>query len=366
MGFLRRLLGQPDRGPEAAPAPESPRQARLARPGLHEQYLSLLARSARLASAHDFAGARAANDAAREAHASWRGYKPRPSFGIPLPIDWRPPSNLGLVGVDLDSVGEALAVVVHGYGPRAGLVLTALTIADDPGWPDLDALRRRFRSLGYRPIDPILVDDDPPITDAEADTRARIVSLPLADRPGALVLSRTQEVGVVAEELWRTLPDTRALLSRVAGAALGWYPARRRTRLARVLTVPDLKRVAADRGSTAKGTKERLLDAIEPRLTDEEVEHLAPGEFYEPPILGLWFARRQDLMAAWAGTMIQRTYRSILLSNADADVRGATLTDTDCPICSEVPRYIPARDFERAPSPPFHIGCRCTAIPDMR
>ena len=64
-------------------------------------------------------------------------------------------------------------------------------------------------------------------------------------------------------------------------------------------------------------------------------------------------------MAWWAGTMIQRTYKSPLLAYADADVQGATLTDTDCPICSEVPRYIPASDFERAPSP------RSTSVADV-
>ena len=186
MGFLRRQLRQPPAAPGAPPASESPRQARLARPGLHEQYLSLLARSSAFAGAHDFVGARAAHEAAQEAHARWRGYEPRPSFAIPLPINWRPPSDLGLVRVDLDSVRETLAVVAHGYGPKAGLVLTALTIADDPGWPELDALRRRFRELRYRPLDPILVDDDPPITEAEAAARARIASLPLADRLGAL------------------------------------------------------------------------------------------------------------------------------------------------------------------------------------
>jgi hypothetical protein len=143
-----------------------------------------------------------------------------------LPINWRPPSDLGLVGVDLDSVRGTLAVVAHGCGPKAGLVLTALTIADGPGWPELDALRRRFRELRYRPMDPILVDDDPPITEAEAAARGRIANLPLADRLGALVPNRTQQVGVVAEELWRTLPDTRGLLSRVAETSWRGGPAR--------------------------------------------------------------------------------------------------------------------------------------------
>jgi hypothetical protein len=383
--MLRRLFGSKDaltsqptaeidaRPISWRPMTDSPADARRARPREWIAYLD--ARAACLDSLRrgDLNGAARYAEESRRLHAAWRGYEYTSSrFNIPMREERLDPQLVGLS----DRVVVEQELAAHSFGlvdaPNQVKRLLGVTIADDLAWPWFDEWRHWFVERNSAP--PAWEEQllHPPPNPEEADERYRDQLRDLAsdERIAISFGGHAMEIEFLAEDLYLTIQGTRALATDLAARGLAAYPATPAGRLARALTVTQLKSLAESMGVGVKGRKGAILDALVPHLDDAELDRLAPGDFVEltgPPAT-TWMGYRRAFIEIWAHTMTMLGFkrREIRDSTGMRDILNgySIIGDDQCIFCrTKNKTTIALSDIVPEALPPYHPGCRCATAP---
>lgn len=384
--MFRRLLGgkstspqEPPAGnmiPEAArrPMTDKPADARHARPKQWMAYLDARAASLQALRVGDVTTAAKRAEDSRRLHAAWRGYDYAPGPSIrSTTLQVPEPQLVGLS--DPTSVQVELAMSIIGptiAAPDHAKRLIGLTITDDLSWPWLEEWRGWFAERRATPPmwDDALLVGEPARNQVDDHFREQLRSLGVDGRIAVAYGGHAVEIDLLAEDLCLTVGNTRALASTLATGGLALYPASAAGRLARALTVAQLKALAESKGIPVKGKKESIVAALVGQVGPAELDRLAPGEFVElagPPATR-WMAYRRAFIIVWAHTMTMSGFGQREMRDAVANrdiLKGFTIMgDDDCSYCRTRNREkIALRDLTPQRLPPFHPGCRCASAP---
>lgn len=385
--MLRRLFGGRDAkssdsprveaGPEAPawrPMTDTPADARRARPADWIAYLDARAASLKALRTGDVGTAAKKAEDSRRLHAAWRGYDYAPT-PFTAPTSLRPPEPQ-LVGLsDPASVTIELATSVAGLSLDAvdhARRLMGVTVIDNLAWPWFEEWRRWFAERNSRPPmwDEQLLIDQPTPTQEDDCFRDQLRELGVDERIALVYGGHAVELDLLAEDLCLTVADTRAVASTLTMHGLAVYPATASGRLARAMTIVQLKALAEAKGIAVKGKKDAIVGAIIDHIDVGELERLAPGEFVElvgPPATR-WMAYRRAFIELWAHTMTMSGFkqREILDASSMRDfIKGYSIIgDEECVFCrTKNETRIALRDATPATLPPFHPGCRCATAP---
>lgn len=357
-----------------APMTDTPADARRTRPREWLSYLDARAASLEALRSGDVQlAARRAAETAR-LHASWRGYAYEPSpftapaklplsdlqlVGLSDPASVRVELRLGSIGLSIDAVDQAKRLI-------------GITISDELKWPWFEDWRRWFTERASAPPtwgEDLLVDP-PDTSDEDERLRDRLRPLSVDERIAVVYGGHAVPIDLLAEDLCLTVAGTRSLCSRLATAGLARYPAPPASRLARALTIDQLKEVATAKDIAGKGRKDAIVAALVDHIDDQELERLAPGEFVE--LVGLprsqWTTYRRAFVELWAHTMSMSGFkaREIQDTTGMRDIlKGYSIIgDDQCLFCrTKNGTRVRLQDVKPETFPPFHPGCRCATAP---
>lgn len=383
--MLRRLFGrgEPPTAPETvagpspsawAPMTDKPADARRARPRDWIAYLDARAASLQALRAGDVATAATRAADSRRLHAAWRGYDYEAS-PFAAPTTFQSP-DLQLVGLSDPSVVR-VELAVGAVGPSIDAVdqakrLIGVTIVDDLGWPWFEEWRSWFAERNGAPPmwnEALLLDPAGP-SDEVVQFRDRIRPLGVDERIALAFGGHAVQIDLLAEDLCLTVDATRSIGLTLAQHGLATYPASRPSRLARSLTVDQLKDLAATKGVIVKGKKDAIAAAVADHVDESELERLAPGEFVE--LVGMprtkWMTYRRAFIELWAHTMTMSGFKLREIRDA-SDMRDiikgySIIGDDQCLFCrTKNGTRIRLQDAKPEALPPFHPGCRCATAP---
>ena len=384
--MLRRLFGRgeapaapemADAGPSRSsrvPMTDTPADARRARPREWNAYLDARAASLHALRAGDVATAATKAADSRRLHAAWRGYDYEAS-PFAAPTTFQTP-DLQLVGLS-DPSAVRVELAIGAVGPSVDAVdqakrLIGVTMIDDLGWPWFEEWRGWFAERNSAPPmwDEALLLDSAGPSDEDVQFRDRIRPLGVDERIALAFGGHGVQIDLLAEDLCLTVDATRSISTSLAQHGLATYPASRPSRLARALTVDQLKALAAAKGIIVKGKKDAIAAAVADHVDEPELERLAPGEFVE--LAGMprtrWMTYRRAFIELWAHTMMMSGFKLREIRDA-SDMRdilkGYTIIgDDQCPHCrTKNGARIRLQDVKPETFPPFHPGCRCATAP---
>lgn len=218
--------------------------------------------------------------------------------------------------------------------------------------------------------DDALLLDPPGPSDEDVQFRDRIRPLGVDERIALAFGGHGVQIDLLAEDLCLTVDATRDISLSLAQHGLATYPASRPSRLARSLTVDQLKDLAAAKGILVKGKKDAIAVAVANHVDESELERLAPGEFVE--LVGMprtkWMTYRRAFIELWAHTMTMSGFKLREIRDA-SDMRDilkgySIIGDDLCPYCrTKNGARIRLQDVKPETFPPFHPGCRCATAP---
>ncbi len=384
--MLRRLFGRgeapaapemADAGPSRSsrvPMTDTPADARRARPREWNAYLDARAASLHALRAGDVATAATKAADSRRLHAAWRGYDYEAS-PFAAPTTFQTP-DLQLVGLS-DPSAVRVELAIGAVGPIVDAVdqakrLIGVTMIDDLGWPWFEEWRGWFAERNSAPPmwDEALLLDSAGPSDEDVQFRDRIRPLGVDERIALAFGGHGVQIDLLAEDLCLTVDATRSISTSLAQHGLATYPASRPSRLARALTVDQLKALAAAKGIIVKGKKDAIAAAVADHVDEPELERLAPGEFVE--LAGMprtrWMTYRRAFIELWAHTMMMSGFKLREIRDA-SDMRDilkgySIIGDDQCPYCrTKNGARIRLQDVKPGTFPPFHPGCRCATAP---
>jgi hypothetical protein len=385
--MMRRIFGgnnaksaktpQIDAAPEASawrPMTDTPAHARRTRPAAWIAYLDARAASLKALRAGDVATAAKRAEDSRRLHAAWRGYDYAPGpFTAPTSIQTPEPQLVGLS----DPASVAIELATGIVGPSVDATdhakrLIGVTIIDNLAWPWFEEWRGWFAERNSVPPmwDKVLLVDQPTPTQADDLFRDQLRELGVDERIALLYGGHAVELGLLAEDLCVTVDHARVIASTLATRGLAAYPATAAGRLARAMTVAQLKALAGTNGIAVKGQKDAIVGALIDHVDTEELERLAPGEFVD--LVGApatqWMGYRRAFIELWAHTMTMSGFKLREIQDATGlrdFIKGYSIIgDDECVFCrTKNKTRIALGKATPATLPPFHPGCRCATAP---
>lgn len=258
---------------------------------------------------------------------------------------------IGLTGLGFDSLHEHLL---------------AITIADPLRWSRLDEWRDWFKATTWVPGWPedVFAGPEP---EATADDQMYRASWSVLPNGQALALAVDRDVIAIealCEQLGVTYEAGLGIVRGLVAAGLAEHPAPVRTRLAKALTILELKTLATAHGLRATGRKEAILDTLVSGVAGPALEAVQTPDYIQLPRPGSpWMAWRRGFAGVWAATLVATFYRRHRYQqyhDADAWVE---IDGHSCPACTAYEGRIAPSDLTAELLPPFHPGCTCSPDP---